>query len=228
MPEHVRVNLPRQARSPRERSEELVERPRAHRRSQRVPGQVHQHEVTPARGPARIPVEPVTVVGEHQQFVDWNRAGAARFRPGSVGVVPALDVQVSAGDRATEQGGVADQVHVLAAQPGHLAAAQPGPGQGHHDEAVTGRPARPQQPQHLGVAGAVDHCLGLRQAVARARDIPQAGGLAADLDRQMPVVGDVIQRGEHLAGHLAHHDRMPDKPADHAQDPVDPAWAARP
>jgi len=34
---------------------------------------------------------------------------------------------MSAGNRAAEHGGVGDQVHVLAAQPGHLAAAQPGP-----------------------------------------------------------------------------------------------------
>ena len=129
-------------------------------------------------------------------------------------------------NRAAEHGGVGDQVHVLAAQPGHLAAAQPGPGHRHHDEAVTGRPARPQQPQHLNVGGTVDHHLGLRQAVPRARDIPQARGLATHPGWQMPAVADVVQRSEHLTGHLADHDRMPDESPDHAQDPVDPARAA--
>jgi hypothetical protein len=46
------------------------------------------------------------------------------------------------------------------------------------------------------------------------------------LGRQMPVIGDLVERSEHLGGRFPDPDLVTEEPPDHGQDPVDPRRTA--
>ena len=103
-------------------------------------------------------------------------------------------MQVRPGDLAAQRARVGQQVHVGAAQPAQLAAAQPGPGHQQHDQPVPRGPACPQQGQDLLVRSPVHRRLRLVQPVPGPQPprhppvgVPGGGG-------QVAVIGDLMQQ----------------------------------
>ena len=141
--ELVGTHRVRQPGTPGRGCEQLADRVRAHWGTDRLAEQVHQHEVTrPSPRHAR-PLQHVRVEGLHAQEVQRHGAMPAGLCPRPVGIVLAAQhMQVRAGDRTPQGSGVGEQVHVGAAQPAQLAAAQPGAGHQQHDQPITGRAAR--------------------------------------------------------------------------------------
>jgi hypothetical protein len=88
-------------------------------------------------------------------------------------------------------------MNIAAAQPAHLAAAQPGTGHQHHHQAVPRRQARPQQRGDIGVAGPVHRALILAQPVPGPQPVRHPALFPSGLGRKIPVIGDLIQRRHH-------------------------------
>ena len=98
------------------------------------------------------------------------------------------------GDLAAQPPRVRQQMHVAAAQPAHLTAAQPSPGHQQHDQPVPRRPARTQQRDDLLVAGPVHRRLRLAQPVPGPHPPRHPAVLAPGLPGQITVVGHLIQQ----------------------------------
>ena len=97
-----------------------------------------------------------------------------------------------AGDLAAQLPRVRQQVHVAAAQPEHLAAAQPGPRHQQHDQPVPRRAARPQQRDDIGVGGPVHRPFRLVQPVPGPHPPPRPAVLRRAPRRQVRVIGDLV------------------------------------
>ena len=226
VPELVRVNRAGQACPPRQACQQLVERPRPHRRPERLAEQVDQQEVALPGLRAGTPFQHVLVVGLDDEPVGRDRPGPARLGCGAVGVVAAVDMQVLAPDPAAQPGGVRHEVHVLQPEPGQLAAPVPDPPQRQHDEPVPGVAAGLQQRQHVLVAGGVHDPGRLRQLVPGAAPQPQPGPVAAHLGGKVVVLHQVEQRIQHALVGESDRDGVPEELPDRGQHRVDPARAA--
>ncbi len=95
-----------------------------------------------------------------------------------------------------------------------------------HHQPVPGRQAGLQQRDDLLVAGPVDRLLRLMHPVPGPHPPRHARVLAAGLQRQVQVVGQLIQLRQHLLRRLACGDRVHQEPAYRRQHRVDPAGAA--
>src|SRR5712691_6893168 len=148
------------------RGDQVVDRVQPHRCPHRGTLQVDEHEITRCRGRNAHPLELVTVERLHHQEIQRYRPLPPRLGHGPVRVTVAADhVQVRAGDLAAQLTGVRQQVHVAAAQPERLAAAQPGPRHQQHDQPVPRRAAPAQQRDDIGVGGPVHRTFRLVQPV---------------------------------------------------------------
>ena len=193
VPQLVRTDRRLQPGPPRGRREQLADRVRAHRRADRRAEQVDQHEVARRGCCDPHPLELVGVERLHGHEIQRDHALPARLRPRPVRVVlAAQDVQMRPGDLAAEGTRVDEQVHVAAAQPAQLPAAQPGPCHQQHDQPVTRRSARPQQRDDGLVTGPLDRGLGLVPSVPGPQSPRHRTVLAAGLLGQVTVVGDLI------------------------------------
>lgn len=111
-------------------------------------------------------------------------------------------------DIAPQRTGIDQQVHVTAAQPGHLATSQPRPRHQQHDQPVTCRPARREHGRDLLIRGPVHTALRLVQAMPRPQPICQARVLALRLHRQVTAIGQLVNLAEHPPRRLPgrHHE----------------------
>ena len=108
-------------------------------------------------------------------------------------------------------------MHIAAAQPAQLAAAQPRPGHQQHDQPVPRRQARPQQRGDLGVTGPVHRPSVLAQPVPGPQPARHPAVLPAGLGGKIPVISNLIQQrhqmrrrlpGRHRVCHHAAHRRQ--------------------
>ena len=118
-------------------------------------------------------------------------------------------------------------MHVAAAQPAQLAAAQPGPGHQQHDQPIPRRAARPQQRDDILVAGPFDRTLRFVQPVPGPHPPRHPAVLAPGRRRQIPVVGHLIQQRHQMPTRLALGDRVDHHRAHRGQHTVDPPGPAR-
>ena len=209
------MDLPREPGTTRQSSQQLVDSTGSHRFTKRFVEEVDQHEVALASWPTLIALEPVGVIRQHQQVIHGNGPAPAGLRPCSVGIVPPPNVQVRVPDRTAQAGGISKEMNILTSKPRQLPSAQSRPGHGHHDETVTRRTARPQQPEHFSVAGTVNHRFGLGKTMTWPSDITQRRLLPAHVDREMPVISDVIKHSQHMRRHLTKNDTVAQEPSDH-------------
>ena len=187
-----------------------VDRVRAHRRADRIAGQVHQHEVAAGRFRHGHPLELIAVERPHHQEVGRDRPLTPGLSPRPVRVIAAHHVQVRARDRTPQHRRIRQQMNIAAPQPAHLAAAQPRTRHQQHDQPVPRRPAAPQQPERLLIAGPVHPPLRLPQPVPRPQPPRHPPVLTAGHPGQVPVIGDLIQQrhqpGRRRPGrHRMHH-----------------------
>ncbi len=151
---------------------------------------------------------------------------AYRLGPRSVGVQPPHDVHVGALHRAPQRGRVGHEVHVRTAQPGCLAAPQPGTGQQHHDEPVTRAPARAQQRENLLVGGPVTPPPGHADTMLRLEPANHRPARSAGLQRQVTDVADLVQQRQLIRRRGSDFHRMAQERPDAYQDAGDPGRAA--
>ncbi|HET8659187.1 MAG TPA: hypothetical protein VFM55_09335 [Micromonosporaceae bacterium] len=150
VPQLVRRHRPGQPRPPAQRRDQLTDRGRdgAELTTKAYAGAIALF----LRWCARTGRDWVAGVEQLGLFVVWLRHAGPR----PVDVVIATDhVQVRPRHITAQRPRVQQQMHVAAAQPGRLPAAQPGPGQQQHDQPVPGVAADPQQRDDLLVASPV-------------------------------------------------------------------------
>lgn len=94
VPQRMRVDRPIHPRAPGRCCQELVDSARCHRRADRRPEQVHEHEVALPRRRYPGPLGDVVVVCLNHQLVDWHTAKVPRLRPRTVAVLAANNVQM--------------------------------------------------------------------------------------------------------------------------------------
>lgn len=90
----MRRDSPRQVGPSTQRGEQFVDRPDAHRCTQRLPKQVDQQEVAVRRRGLCVAFEEVEVNGANGEEVQGNRSLPAGFRPCTVRIYPAHHMQV--------------------------------------------------------------------------------------------------------------------------------------
>jgi hypothetical protein len=131
-------------------------------------------------------------------------------------------VQVRAGHIAAHLAGIREQVHVTAAQPEHLAAAQPRPRHQQHDQPVPRRAAATEHRDDVTVSGPVHRALRLMQPVPWPHPPARRAVLRPRPGRQVNVISDLEQQPHQVPRRGALGHRMHDHAADRRQDPVDP------
>jgi len=127
-----------------------------------------------------------------------------------------------AGDLAPEPTRVGQQVHITAAQPAQLAAAQPGSGHHQHEQPVPRRAARPQQRDDLLIAGPVDGCLGFPQPVPGPHPPAHPATLAPRHFGKITIVGDLVEQRHQTRRGLPGGDRVHHHAPHRGQHAVDP------
>lgn len=118
-------------------------------------------------------------------------------------------------------------MHVRAAQPAQLAAAQPGTGHQQHRQPIPRRATGPQQRDDLPVTGPVHRRLRLGQPMPGAQPPGQTALLAAGLLRQVARVCHLEQQRHQPSRGLPQRHCMGDEPAHRGQHPVDPTSSPR-
>jgi hypothetical protein len=114
VPQLVRMHRARQACSPRQPRQQLVDRTRPHRRPQRRVEQVDQDEIAVTSLSTPVALEDVRVIRQHHQIINRNRPRSAGLRPRAVRVRPAPHMQMRSGHRAAQTRRIGDEMHVLA------------------------------------------------------------------------------------------------------------------
>ena len=203
--------------------DQVVDRVQPHRSAQRRAEQVHEHKITRCRGRNVHPLELVTVERLHHQEIQRHRPLPPGLGHGPVRVIiPADHVQVRAGDLAAQLPRIRQQVHVAAAQPERLAAAQPGPRHQQHDQPVPRRAAPAQQRDDISVGSPAHRTFGLMQPVPGPDPPSRRAVLPAHGGGQVRVIGDLEQQPHQVARCGALGDRVHDHPAHCGQNRVDP------
>ena len=209
-----------------QRREQLVDRSRFHRRADRRPEQVDEHEVAHRRAADAGPFQHVLVVSLDHQAIHRHGAGMPRLRPGPVDVVPPHHMQVRAREITAQPGGINQEMDVLTAQADRFAAAQPRPAQQQHQKPVPGRTARPQQRHRRLVAGPARPGFRHLHPVACPHPQPPGAVLTAGLRRKAPAIRQLEQLTQHLHRGITLIDREAQEPAHRGQHGVDPPRAA--
>lgn len=218
----MRADRPVQPGTAGGRRHQFPDRVRAHRRAEWLAEQVDEHEIT-VRGPRNPPpFELVGVKRLHRKEIQRHRPLPTGLGPRPIGVVAAHHVQVRPGHLAPQRTRVHEQVHIAAAQPTQLPAAQPGPGHQQHDQPVARRAARPQQRDDLTVTGSIDRGFRLTQPMPsphppRHAAFPVPGGLG-----KVAVVGDLVQQRHQTSWGRPGGDRVHHHASHRGQHPVDP------
>jgi hypothetical protein len=127
-----------------------------------------------------------------------------------------------AGDLAPEPTRVGQQVHITAAQPAQLAAAQPGSGHHQHEQPVPRRAARPQHTDDLFVTGPIHGRFRLTQPMPSPQPPRHAALLTPSGLRQITVVGDLVQQRHQTSWSLPGSNRMHHHAPHRGQHTVDP------
>jgi hypothetical protein len=124
MSQLMRMHRARQARSPRQHRQQIVDRTRPHRRPQWRVEQVDQHEITVTSLSTPIALEDIRVIREHHQIINRNRPRSAGLRPRAVRIRPAPHMQMRSGHRAAQTRRIGDEMQcprVVARTPRHAA-----------------------------------------------------------------------------------------------------------
>ena len=172
-----------------------------------------------------VSFDDVLVVSLDQQGVDRDGARALRLRPGAVILLPAHDVQVGAGNPAAQHAGVQDEV--VSSRDAHgLAPAQPAlASRRTMNRSRAERQARSSARTSSSLARPTGSSVRRRGAgLWRSSGV---ASLAAGLDRQVTVVGDLVELGQHKRRHRAERRGMAQELADAGQHGVDPARPAK-
>jgi len=153
---------------------------------------------------------------------------ATALRAGAVEILARHDMQMCPGRRAAQRGRGLHQVQVFAAQAERLADPQPREPQQHQQEAVTptGRGLQQRLPLLLGGGAITTVALGA-QLVPRPHAVAQPAVLGAQLGRQVPVVADLVEGGQHPRVQACVGDLVLDELAHDREHMVDPTGAAR-